>query len=503
MKRMVLFICYLVFVAMQSTMGQTVEIERAEIEKMMRLPQDDWLDLTLMGTKIGYAHIYMEKSEYEGEEAIRVRADTVMEIKRTGTHLRLETTRVSYVGTDLVPRYFISTSNETGQEKRVEGEIKNGIAYLKTTLAGQTTQSQQSIPPDTVFEQMISYLVLKRGIRLGDEYTLHVFNLDLLKPVETQVTIVREDSIEYEGEIKSVYVIDYTMDIMGGVTTTGWMGLDGTTYRMEIGLMGIPMVLTKTDMQTALGEVGEVDVILNTKIFAQGKVPIPNASYLKARLRLTKGELKKAVMTDHRQKVVVDVTNPRNGMLEIAVPSVDVSNAPHLPFQSQEDGSDVEQFLKSTVYIQTDDPKIRSRAVEIIDGETNTWKAAKKLCHWVHDNIYDKNLKVGFGSALQTLESLEGDCTEHTVLLIALARSVGIPARICAGIVFQRDAFYYHFWPEVYVGEWIAMEPTLGQIQADANHIQLAGSTLESDSMLEFGEGVMRTLNQLEIEVIE
>ena len=100
MKRMVLFFCYLVFVAMQSTMGQTVEIERAEIEKMMQLPQDDWLDLTLMGTKIGYAHIYMEKSEYEGEEAIRVRADTVMEIKRTGTHLRLETTRVSYVGTD-------------------------------------------------------------------------------------------------------------------------------------------------------------------------------------------------------------------------------------------------------------------------------------------------------------------------------------------------------------------------------------------------------------------
>ena len=503
MKRMVLFFCYLVFATMQLTMGQTVEVERSEVKKMMRLPQDDWLDLTLMGTKIGYAHIYMEKSEYEGEEAIRVRAHTVMEIKRTGAHLRLETTRVSYVGTDLVPRYFISTSDETGQEKRVEGNIKNGIAYLKTTLAGQTTQSQQSIPQDTVFEQMISYLVLKRGIRVGDEYTLHAFNLDLLKPVKTQVKIVREDSIEYEGEIKSVYVIDYTMDIMGGVTTTAWMGLDGTTYRMEIGLMGIPMVLTKTDMQTALGEAGEVDVILNTKIFPQGKVPIPNASYLKARLRLTEGELKKAVMTDHRQKVVVDATNPLSGMLEITVPSVDVSNAAHLPFQSQENGSDIEKFLSSTVYIQTDHSKVRSRAVEIIDGEANTWKAAKKLCHWVHDNIHDKNLKVGFGSALQTLESLQGDCTEHTVLLIALARSVGIPARICAGIVFQRDAFYYHFWPEVYVGKWIAMEPTLGQIQADANHIQLAGSTLESDSMLEFGEGVMRTLNQLEIEVIE
>ena len=45
------------------------------------------------------------------------------------------------------------------------------------------------------------------------------------------------------------------------------------------------------------------------------------------------------------------------------------------------------------------------------------------------------------------------------------------------------------------------MDPTLGQLLADATHIQLAGSGLESDSMIEFGEGVLRTLNQLHIEI--
>ena len=110
------------------------------------------------------------------------------------------------------------------------------------------------------------------------------------------------------------------------------------------------------------------------------------------------------------------------------------------------------------------------------------------ICKWVYDKIWNKNLKVGFGTAKQTLASLEGDCTEHTVLFIALARAVGIPSRICAGLVYQRDAFYYHFWPEVYVGKWVSMEPTLGQIQADATHIQLAGGKLESESALEFGE---------------
>ena len=110
----------------------------------------------------------------------------------------------------------------------------------------------------------------------------------------------------------------------------------------------------------------------------------------------------------------------------------------------------------------------------------------------------------GFGSSLTALESLSGDCTEHTVLFIALARAAGIPARICSGIAFaQQDAFYYHFWAEVYVGRWVQMDPTWGQTIADANHIQLDGSTLESDTLLEFAEDVLRTLNQLEIAVVE
>lgn len=501
-KQQIFCTCCLLFILIGGAVGQWVKVDPAEIEKMMQLPQDDWLNLTLMGTKIGYAHIYMEKSRYEEEAAIRVRADMVMDLKRTGTGLRLATTRISYVGMDLVPRYFIITSNETGQEKYVEGRIRDGVAYLETNLAGKITHAQTPISADTIFEQMIGYFVLQRSIQIGDVHTLHVFNLDLMQPVKTKVSVLREDQIEFDGKMEPVYVVNYTMDIMGGLTTTQWLGHNGTTYRMEVGLMGLNMVLAKTDMQTALGESGEVDVILNTKIFAQGGPPIPGARRFKARLRLTEGQLDKAVMIDSRQKLKVD-NDTRHGVLEINIPVMDREAALNLPIQNQQNNGELAQFLKSTVYIQAEHPAIRSKANEVIDGETNAWKSAEKLCRWVYKNIRDKNLKIGFGSALQTLESLEGDCTEHTVLMIAMARSVGIPARVCAGLVFQSDAFYYHFWPEVYVGKWVAMEPTLGQIQADANHIQLAGSELESDSMLEFGEGVMRTLNQLEIEVLE
>ena len=501
MRPIILLYCFLLFLFVQFSEGEVVKIDPMELEKMVQLPQEDWLNLSVMGEKIGYAHIYTEKSQYLGEEAIRTRMDAVMEFKRSGTGLRVESTKIHYVGMDFVPRYFISTSKGAGHEKRVEGEIRDGSVYLKTTLDGETTQSQKLIPPNTIFEEMLGYLMLQRGIHVGDEFTLSVFNTELMRPVETQLKVVREDKVEYGGEFKPVLVIDYVMDFMGGLIATAWLGKDGTTYRMETGVTGMKIVLSKVDMQTALGEAGELDVIINTKIFSQGKQPTQNARYFKARLRLSEGNLDEVIVKNGRQKLLLD-DHRRSGTVEIQVPAVNPSNVLNLPIQT-EANQDLDKFLKSTVYIQADQPALRAKAIEILNGEKDAWKASKKLCRWVHNNIFDKNLKIGFGSALQTLESLEGDCTEHTVLLIALARSVDIPARACMGLVFQRDAFYYHFWPEVYVGEWVAMEPSLGQIQADANHIQLYGGKIESNSMLEFGEGVMRTLNQLEIEVIE
>ena len=495
-------ICLLAALMVMSS-GGAVDVDPVEVERMFPLPQDDWLNLELMGIKAGYAHIYMDNAVYEGKDVIRTRIDMVIEVKRGDWDLRFENTRISYIGMDLVPRRFTMTSNETGAEKRVEGRVKDGVAYIETTLAGKTTQSEKPIPPDAIFEQTIPYLLLKEGMSVGDEYQLRIFNLDLLQCVNTGVKVVRKDKIHFEGNSVPVYEVEYTMDIMGGLTTVAWISSEGRTYRTEIPLMGFPLVLTKTDMQTALGEAGQVDVILNTKIYPRGKQPTANSSRLKAALRLGGGNLKEAVKIDRRQNLISPVDSPNSGILEINVPPVDLSNTPSLPLSLDESQIELAQFLKSSVYIQADHPAIHAKAVEVLDGETNSWRAATKLCRWVYESVSDKNLQTGFGSSIQTLKTLEGDCTEHTVLFIALARSVGIPARICAGIVFQRDAFYYHFWPEVYAGEWIAMEPTLGQLQADANHIQLAGSTLESDSMLEYGEGVLRTLNQLEIEVIE
>ena len=464
-------------------------------ENMSQNPQEHWYNLALMNTKIGYMHMSSDKTEYQEEEVDRHKIDMVMNFKALGTDVTLEITRVEYTGSDLMPRHFLSTSNESGL-KQVEGRIVDGVAYIKTTLNGETTESEVPVPPDTISEHIGVESLFQQGLKIGDKRNFHIFSFDLLKPVKTEIEVERQDTLTYQSEEKQVYVLRQTLDMMNGITVKVWLDSDGVNYRTEVPMMGLSMVTTKTDKETALGDTEEVDVVLKTRILPSGKRPTPKAKNFKAELKLPAGNIADVIMSNSQQQLVV--TSEKAGRLSIQVPTVAAEDCPNLPIQDAEG-----EFLGASAYIQTDAPAIRAKTEEILDGEVNSWRAAEKLSEWVHTAITDKKMSGGFGSSLTALESLSGDCTEHTVLFIALARAAGIPARICSGIVFAKDAFYYHFWPEVYVGRWVQMDPTLGQTIADANHIQLGGSTVESDNLMEFAEGVFRTLNQLEIAIVE
>ena len=464
-------------------------------ENMAQNPKEHWYNLTLMNTKIGYMHMTTEKTEYQGEEVDRHKIDIVMNFKALGSDITLEITRVEYTGSDLMPRYFLSTSNESGL-KQVEGRIVDGVAYIKTTLNGERTESEIPVPADTISEHVGIESLFKQGLKIGEKRDFHIFSFDLLKPVKAELEVEKQDTLTYQSEEQQVYVLRQKLDMMNGLTIKAWVDPDGVNYKTETPLMGLSMITTKTDKETALGGIEEVDVVLKTRILPSGKHPTPNAKNFEADVKLITGNITDAIMSTSQQKLALN--DKQSGKLFIQVPTVVAEDCPDLPIQNAET-----KFLGASAYIQTDAPAIRAKAEEILDGERNSWRAAEKLCEWVHTSITETKMSGGFGSSLTALETLSGDCTEHTVLFIALARAAGIPARICSGIVFSKDAFYYHFWPEVYVGRWVQMDPTFGQNIADANHIQLGGSTLESDNLIDFAEGVFRTLNQLEIVIVE
>jgi hypothetical protein len=145
--------------------------------------------------------------------------------------------------------------------------------------------------------------------------------------------------------------------------------------------------------------------------------------------------------------------------------------------------------------IQSDDPRIVQLAQRIIRGQTDPRLAAMRLNLWVRANIKDR-ITFGVPSALQVMQSRTGDCNEHTQLFVALARAVGLPARIAAGLAYLDGKFYYHAWPEVLLGDWVAVDPTFGQFPADAAHIRFVVGGLARQTEL------LRLMGNLKIDVL-
>jgi transglutaminase-like putative cysteine protease len=123
--------------------------------------------------------------------------------------------------------------------------------------------------------------------------------------------------------------------------------------------------------------------------------------------------------------------------------------------------------------IQSRDPRIAAQARLILGRERNPSRAAELLTHWVHGHVR-RALTTGVPSAERVLERRLGDCNEATTLYVALARAAGLPARTVAGLRYLQGRFYYHAWPEVYLGAWVPVDPLLDQFPADAAHLRLA-----------------------------
>ena len=124
-------------------------------------------------------------------------------------------------------------------------------------------------------------------------------------------------------------------------------------------------------------------------------------------------------------------------------------------------------------------------------------KDAEEILDWVFKNVEKK--MVDATSALDVLNTLEGECESHSYLLAALLRARGIPAKTVSGIVYSEelDGFFFHAWNEVYLGRWIPVDATFGQFPADPTHIKFSEGG--RSSLLD----IVPLIGSIKVEVLE
>jgi len=164
----------------------------------------------------------------------------------------------------------------------------------------------------------------------------------------------------------------------------------------------------------------------------------------------------------------------------------------------------IEPYLASSRYVDCTDERIVAAAREAVGDEKDPWRKAQRLRRAVHELIEFKNFGVGMATASEVIETKAGDCSEHAVLLAAMARAAGLPSRGVAGLMYSGGEFGYHMWTQVYVGgAWRDVDAVLPDCDFDATHIRLSTSALgDDDSLLDLA-AFAAVFGNLKIEVVE
>lgn len=140
------------------------------------------------------------------------------------------------------------------------------------------------------------------------------------------------------------------------------------------------------------------------------------------------------------------------------------------PWQTSNTPSTLSQYLQPTKNCQSNDPTIKSLAASITAGLTSTYDKATAIFNWVNNNTSYAFYWDSKKGALGTLSSGSANCCDHSHLVVALARAVGIPARYQHGNCKFSDGWFGHVWAQLYVdGTWynadaISIKNTFGVI---------------------------------------
>jgi transglutaminase-like putative cysteine protease len=267
-------------------------------------------------------------------------------------------------------------------------------------------------------------------------------------------------------------------------SSTAWYDAAGDVVRTVVRQLGIEIEIervTQADMESIELE-PDFDIIRQSMVRCDDfPTPVTNIDRVTLRLDFPGAPPPTPMNGPNQQEVARDA---RTVTLVLARETLN---------HERLDAAQLAAFSKADRFIQSNAPALRAvadsiRAAVHVDG----WPLARAIVSWVNGHIVNKGMEHGYASALDVWRSQAGDCTEHSLLAVALLRAAGIPARPVVGLAFGESerAFVGHMWVEAYVGEWrtldaldLRLDPIRLRVHAPASSESLG----ERDLMRAYG----------------
>ncbi len=461
--------------------GLNQNIEHAAYKGVLpkELYEEQWMGVYYKGEKIGYSIRKVDK----WDRGYKISEFLTMSLNVMNSQREIETVTCAYLDSD-----FGLNSFELALKSDISMNIKGKIEgkNLKISIEAPGTKSERTISLKDKPSLNLSIIpnVLKEGIKPGKKFSMVIIDPSTLSQDNMLIEIKGEEQIMAMGTKRNVFKLKGTFK---GSEFYVWLTEKGEVLREET-LLGF--MLVKEAKETAM-QIGKPSLDLIAQIAVPFNLRLPSdTKYL--RIRLSGVDFKGLELDGGRQKFKGDLLEIRKEDLRSQV-----SGTPSIPpFLKGGEGGLLDEYLKDTMFVQSKDPQIVALSREIVRNENDAVKAARLIYEWVYKNI-EKVPTITIPMATEVLKTKRGDCNEHTTLFTALARAAGIPARIAIGLTYKEGYFFYHAWPEIFIGQWVAIDPTLGQFPADAAHIRLITGDIDKQVQ------ILPVIGKIKIEGLE
>jgi hypothetical protein len=337
-----------------------------------------------------------------------------------------------------------------------------------------------------------------------------MFNREDPGEAVTVSTVIIEKQKKKIGEVEKDWLVsDTTMSHMPGMTIRTWGDDEGNFELIRMPLGGLGTVeMQRSSKEEALQQAKPAEMMANTLVKPSRAIPHPEKLKEAAYRMSAPKSLPTTFYNGDGQKA----EGKGEGVYEVRV-SMPVKPPAEAIFKDaplQDDAYAI--YLKPSSFIQSNDPAVVALARQIAGSESDALTLATRIQQGVYLKMAKKNLGMGLASAGLTAKTLEGDCTEHAVLCAAIGRSLGLPSRVVAGMVYAPPGshpdfggnFGYHMWAEILVapGVWWPVDAAFGRF--DVTHIALLKTPLEKPGIeTELVIPMIQLMGDLKIEVLE
>jgi hypothetical protein len=440
--------------------------------------EEAWMGIYFQDNKIGWLHHTGEPSD----DGYVLREESLTRLKMMDTPQTIWAGTTCRTDPNFVLTSFVFQLKSNVASLKVSGKVDVKTVHLTIESAGKTQKKAIRLHrPPYLFTTLKPYLTMA-DLEKGKSFRLPVVLPSTLSQADTVLTVEGREEIEIHGETWEAFRIQVSY---AGMEATTWCDPEGRILK-EVTPMGL--ILVREDARKAREglKLGKDAVDITTSTMVPVDEPLKDPTELRyLRVRLTGIDPTRFEMQGGRQRL-------EQGILEVRKEEFSALPQTGIPVPN----AVLQDFVGPTPSLQSDNEKIRQLARKIIGHEEDGVEVARLLMDWTYKNL-EKRPTVSLPNALEVLEQRAGDCNEHAALMAALARSVGLPARVAVGVVYTGTGFFYHAWNEVWVGSWVTLDPVMAQFPADVTHVKFIDGGLEEQIRM------AQVIGRLSMEILE